>query len=168
MLKLLQSLFNDQRGSRYLYRFGEAYNQWFLLIFSILVGLFLFALDNTVVADVQPVIVQYFGAVDKVAWIATAFVIPGVPFMLAVGQIFQVVNAKWCYLIGIFVFELGSALCGMAPNIYVLIAGRVLAGAGATVIYIGSLFLISVNTREQERCKNLRWRLADADRRTLV
>jgi MFS family permease len=113
--------------------------------------LFLFALDNTIVADVQPAVVEQFQAVDKVAWLATAFIIPGVGFMLSVGQLFQVFNAKWCYVIGVIIFEIGSMLCGGAPNIYVLISGRAFAGAGATIIYIGSLFLISVNTTEKER-----------------
>jgi MFS family permease len=42
-------------------------------MFSFLVGLFLFALDNTIVADVQPAIVDEFQSVDKISWLATAF-----------------------------------------------------------------------------------------------
>lgn len=51
----------------------------------------------------------------------------------------------------VVIFEVGSALCGGAPNMNALIVGRVLAGLGATGIYTGSLFLISVNTTEEER-----------------
>jgi MFS family permease len=46
---------------------------------SFLIGLFLFALDNTIVADVQPAIVNEFQAVDKISWLATGF------FMAAAG-----------------------------------------------------------------------------------
>lgn len=42
-------------------------------MFAFLVGLFLFALDNTIVADVQPAIVDEFHSVDKIQWLATAF-----------------------------------------------------------------------------------------------
>jgi MFS family permease len=42
-------------------------------MFAFLVGLFLFALDNTIVADVQPAIVAEFHSVDKIEWLATAF-----------------------------------------------------------------------------------------------
>jgi len=42
-------------------------------MFSFLVGLFLCALDNTIVADVQPAIVGEFQSVDKIQWLATAF-----------------------------------------------------------------------------------------------
>ena len=71
--------------------------------------------------------------------------------MLPMGQFFQIFNAKWFYIIGVIVFEVGSAVCGAAPTMSALIVGRAIAGIGATAIYTGSLFLISVNTNEQER-----------------
>jgi len=49
-------------------------------MFAFLIGLFLFALDNTIVADVQPAIVNDFQSVDKISWLATAF------FMATVGM----------------------------------------------------------------------------------
>jgi hypothetical protein len=49
---------------------------------SFLIGLFLFALDNTIVADIQPAIVNDFQSVDKISWLATGF------FMAAAGNIF--------------------------------------------------------------------------------
>jgi MFS family permease len=121
------------------------------MVFSILIGLFLFALDNTIVADSQPVIVKDFAAVDKVAWLAAAFMIPGAALMLPMGQMFQVFNAKWLYILGVVVFEIGSAVCGGAPTMDILIAGRAIAGTGSTAIYTGSLFLITVFTSENER-----------------
>jgi MFS family permease len=48
-------------------------------MFAFLIGLFLFALDNTIVADVQPAIVNDFQSVDKISWLATGF------FMATVG-----------------------------------------------------------------------------------
>lgn len=51
----------------------------------------------------------------------------------------------------VVLFEVGSALCGASPNINALIVGRALAGIGAVGIYCGALFLISVNTSEEER-----------------
>jgi MFS family permease len=118
---------------------------------AILIGLFLFALDNTILADVQEKIVDEFGSVDKVAWLAVAFMIPTAGLTLPNGQIFQAFNAKWLYIFGVATFEAGSALCGAAPNIIVFIFARGIAGLGAAFIYSGSLFLITVNTNEMER-----------------
>lgn len=126
--------------------------KWFLIIVSILVGLFLFALDNTIVADIQPVIADHFQAVDKIAWLAAAFSLSATALTLPFGQFFQVFNAKWLYILSVVLFEVGSAICGAAPNMNALIIGRAIAGVGSIGIYTGSLFLISVNTSEQERC----------------
>lgn len=46
---------------------------WFLVVLSILISTFLFALDNTIVADVQPAIVERFGAITKLPWLSAAF-----------------------------------------------------------------------------------------------
>ena len=118
---------------------------------SILVGLFLFALDNTIVADVQPAIVEEFQSVDKIQWLATAFFLSGTALMLPFGRFYQIFNAKWFYIFSVALFEVGSAICGGAPNMNALIIGRAIAGIGATGIYTGSLFLLSVNTSEHER-----------------
>jgi MFS family permease len=120
-------------------------------------GLFLFSLDNTIVADVQPTIDEQFQSVDKIACVASAFFLSKAALTLSSGQFYQVFNAKWVYIISVFVFEAGSALCGAAPNINALIVGRVIGRIGATGMYIGSLFLLSVNTSEQERLPRLQW-----------
>ena len=125
--------------------------RWFLIVVSILVGLFLFALDNTIVADVQPAIVEEFQSVDKIQWLATAFFLSGTALMLPFGRFYQIFNAKWFYIFSVALFEVGSAICGGAPNMNALIIGRAIAGIGATGIYTGSLFLLSVNTSEHER-----------------
>jgi MFS family permease len=71
--------------------------------------------------------------------------------MLPFGQFFQIFNAKWFYILSVLVFEVGSAVCGGAPNMNALIIGRAVAGIGATGVYTGSLFLLSVNTSDRER-----------------
>ena len=49
--------------------------KWVLAVISILISTFLFALDNTIVADVQPAIVERFGQVDKLPWLSVAFLV---------------------------------------------------------------------------------------------
>lgn len=72
-------------------------------------------------------------------------------FVLPFGQFAMIFPAKWYYIAMVILFEVGSAICGAAPNINALIVGRVIAGIGAVGIYTGALFLISVNTSEEER-----------------
>ena len=52
--------------------------KWALVIIGILTSIFLFAIDNTIVADVQPDIIKAFpGSVDKLPWISVAFALGG-------------------------------------------------------------------------------------------
>lgn len=48
---------------------------WCLVVLSILSSTFLFSLDNTIVADVQPAIVRRFNATDKLPWLSVAFLL---------------------------------------------------------------------------------------------
>jgi len=57
--------------------------KWALLMTSFLIGLFLFSLDNTIVADIQPAIVDAFQSVDKITWLATGFFLPTVGMFLS-------------------------------------------------------------------------------------
>lgn len=49
--------------------------KWALVVLSILSSTFLFSLDNTIVADVQPAIVRQFASVDKLSWLPVAFLL---------------------------------------------------------------------------------------------
>lgn len=123
--------------------------KWVLVVTSILSSTFLFALDNTVVADVQPKIVDRFGQIEKLPWLPVAFLVAavstnliwyvdgynsGFDFSLTKwicrGKIYGQFNIKWLYLFCVFLFEVGSALCGAAPTMNAFIGGRVLAGLG--------------------------------------
>jgi hypothetical protein len=46
---------------------------WTLVIISILCSTFLFGLDNTIAADVQPAIIERFNSVNKISWVSVAF-----------------------------------------------------------------------------------------------
>jgi len=49
--------------------------RWFLVVVSLLSSTFFFGLDNTVVADLQPALVERFGSVDRLPWLSVAFLI---------------------------------------------------------------------------------------------
>ena len=48
---------------------------WGLVVISILSSTFLFSLDNTIVADIQPAIVREFDNIDKLSWLPVAFLL---------------------------------------------------------------------------------------------
>jgi MFS family permease len=71
--------------------------------------------------------------------------------MLTFGQFLTIANTKYLYLIAITVFELGSLICGVSPNINVLIFGRAVQGVGASGIFISVLTVIGQVTRLEDR-----------------
>ncbi|KAI1175440.1 major facilitator superfamily domain-containing protein [Nemania sp. FL0916] len=125
--------------------------KWYLTITAILFSIFLYALDNTVVADIQPVIIGEFGSVQKLSWLSVGFLLSATATNLVWGRLYTQYNAKWLYVFNVVLFEGGSALCGGAPNIDALIVGRALCGIGGAGLYVGCMTLIAMTTTMTER-----------------
>ncbi|KAJ2983069.1 hypothetical protein NQ176_g965 [Zarea fungicola] len=113
--------------------------KWTLVCICIYLSILIYGLDTTIAADIQGAVTQTFGAVDQLAWLGAGFALGSSATILPTGTLFNNFNQKWLYLSGILLFEAGSALCGAAPSMNALIIGRVLAGAGGTGIYLGTL-----------------------------
>lgn len=73
-----------------------------------------------------PIIVE-FDAVTKLAWLSVSFLIGAASTNLVWGKIYGQFNTKWLYIMNVFIFEVGSALCGAAPNMNAMIVGRAIA-----------------------------------------
>lgn len=125
--------------------------KWALAVFSVLISTFLFALDNTIVADIQPAIVERFGEVSKLSWLPVAFLVAAIGTNLFWGKMYSQFDAKYMYLFTVFLFEVGSAICGAANSMDLLIFGRALCGLGGVGLYAGVMTLLSVTTTEHER-----------------
>ena len=125
--------------------------KWFVTCIAIYLTAFLYGLDTTIAADVQPEIIKSFGAVANLPWIGIGFPLGSVAVILPVGYAFGTFQIKTIYLASIVLFEVGSALCGAAPTMQVFIIGRVIAGAGGAGTYLGVLNYLSVFTSIQER-----------------
>ncbi|RAL14075.1 MFS general substrate transporter [Aspergillus homomorphus CBS 101889] len=124
--------------------------KWVIIVSAILSSTFLFALDNTVVANVEPDIIESFGEIEKMPWIGAAFNLGGIA-ILPWGKAYGVFNVKWLYLLHVVLFEAGSALCGASPNMNALIIGRVIAGVGGSGMYVGCITYLAVTTTDNER-----------------
>ncbi|KAK4240607.1 major facilitator superfamily-domain-containing protein [Achaetomium macrosporum] len=124
--------------------------KWFFAYISVLSTVFLFALDGTIVADVQPQIVDTFGDVAKLPWIGVAMSL-GTISILPHGKALGVFNVKWYYLICVLGFEVGSVICGAAPNMDALIVGRLILGIFGSGVYSGSLTVVALTTSNRER-----------------
>ncbi|KAL2194194.1 major facilitator superfamily domain-containing protein [Corynascus similis CBS 632.67] len=124
--------------------------KWFIIFTSLMSTVLLFALDNTIVATIQPSIVEDFNDQGSLAWIGVSFVL-GQVVILPVGKAYGMFSMKILFIINLILFELGSAICGAASNMNAIIVGRVIAGIGGAGVYVGVLTYISVLTTPIER-----------------
>ncbi|KAG9039579.1 hypothetical protein FRB95_009159 [Tulasnella sp. JGI-2019a] len=122
-----------------------------LIFVGMLMSIFLVALDQTIVATAIPRIASDFNALEQVTWIASGYFLTQSGLILTYGQLLAVANTKWVYLWAIVIFEIGSLICGVAPNINVLIFGRAFAGCGAAGIFVSALAILARISRIEQR-----------------
>ncbi|KAJ7227691.1 putative MFS multidrug transporter [Mycena rebaudengoi] len=114
-----------------------------LLVVALCLSVFLVALDNTIIATAIPKITDHFQSLDDVGWYGSAYFLATAATQLAFGKCYTVLPIKWVYITAIVFFEVGSALCGAAPNSDALIVGRAIAGMGSAGIFSGALIIIA-------------------------
>lgn len=67
------------------------------------------------------------------------------------GKAYKYFDLKWTFLVALFIFEVGSALCGAAPNAEALIVGRAIAGLGAAGLGSGAYTIIAFSAPPSRR-----------------
>ncbi len=105
---------------------------------SLLVVMFLSAMDQTIVGTALPTIVGDLGGASHMAWIITAYTLAITVTMPIYGKIGDLVGRKNLFLVAIALFLIGSALCGTASSMGELIAYRALQGLGGGGLMISS------------------------------
>jgi len=111
----------------------ESYKWWVLA--NVMIGTFMAVLDATIVNVALPKIMASFGiTVDKAEWVITAYMLVFAVMLSTSGWIADHFGYKRTYLLALFLFTLGSCLCGMAWNENALIAFRIIQGSGAGLL----------------------------------
>ena len=105
---------------------------------SLLVVMFLSAMDQTIVGTALPTIVGDLGGASHMAWILTAYTLAITVAMPVYGKLGDLVGRKNLFLVAIGLFLAGSALCGTASGMAQLIVYRALQGLGGGGLMISS------------------------------
>jgi EmrB/QacA subfamily drug resistance transporter len=116
-----------------------------LIMLSLYIAIFLVALDRTIMGPAVPAITNEFKSIGDIGWYGSAYMLTSCGFILLYGRIYTFFPTKPVFLSGIFLFEVGSAVCGAAQSSLMLIVGRAIAGFGSSSIYTGAI-LILLNT----------------------
>ncbi|CAG8557374.1 289_t:CDS:10 [Scutellospora calospora] len=127
--------------------------QLFLVFIGLALAIFLAALDQTIVATALPAIAIDFNAFDQISWVGTAYLLTATAFQPTYGKLSDIFGRKPVFLSAIFLFEIGSLLCGLSINMTMLIISRAVAGLGGGGILGLVLIIISEIVPIHERGK---------------
>jgi DHA2 family multidrug resistance protein len=137
--------------------------RWFVLA-NVMVGTFMAVLDATIVNVGLPKMMAAFGvSVDKIEWVLTAYLLVFAVVLPSSGWIADHLGYKKTYFLGLLLFTTGSLLCSFSANENMLIAFRVLQGAGAGFIMPVGMAIITREFPPEKRGMALGfWGIASA------
>ncbi|KAH7132101.1 major facilitator superfamily domain-containing protein [Dendryphion nanum] len=110
---------------------------------ALCLSVFCMALDNTIIATAIPRITDQFKTLNDVGWYGSSYLLTTCATQLIYGKFYTFYSIKWVYLSALFIFEVGSLICGVSPNSTALILGRAIAGVGAAGIFSGAILIIA-------------------------
>ena len=123
------------------------------ILFAILLGLFLSALDQTIVGTAMPRILTDLSGIELYTWVVTIYLLTSTVTGPIYGKLSDQFGRKRLLLFGVAVFLIGSFLSGLSQNMVELIFFRGLQGLGAGALFPISLAVIGDLFSPQERGK---------------
>jgi DHA2 family multidrug resistance protein len=117
-----------------------------------MIGTFMAVLDATIVNVSLPKIMSSFGVgLDKIEWVLTAYMLAMAVALPTSGWLADRFGYKKLYFLGLFLFTLGSLMCGNSSDENMLIISRVVQGLGAGTIQPLGMAIISREFPPQQR-----------------
>jgi len=127
------------------------------IIGALLLGLFLAALDQTIVSTALPTIVADLHGETHLSWVVTSYLLSTTASTPLWGKLGDQYGRKGFFQAAIVIFLLGSALSGLSASMTELIAFRALQGLGGGGLFVGTQAIIGdvVSPRERGRYQGL-------------
>ena len=120
---------------------------------AVLLGIFLSALDQTIVGTALPVIVSDLQGNDVYVWAFTAYILTATVSGPIYGKLSDLFGRRPLFMIGVVIFLLGSILSGLSQEMWQLIAFRGIQGLGAGALFPIALAIIGDIFAPSERGK---------------
>lgn len=108
--------------------------KWYVMI-AVVAGILLATVDGSIVNVALPTLVDSLETTfNRVQWVSIAYLVAAVTLTLGAGRLGDIFGKRTLYSTGFAVFTVASVLCGLAPTVGWLIAGRVLQAVGSAMI----------------------------------
>lgn len=122
-----------------------------VIVMALFLSIFLVALDQTIIGTAIPKITDQFNSIPDIGWYGSAYFLTSTALQPSFGKIYKTFDIKYSYLTAIFIFEVGSLICGVAPSSKALIVGRAIAGIGVAGLFSGALVILAKTVRLAKR-----------------
>jgi EmrB/QacA subfamily drug resistance transporter len=124
---------------------------------ALMLGMFLAALDQTIVSTALPTIVGDLGGLNHLSWVVTSYLLASTVSTPIYGKLGDMIGRKPVFLAAILIFLAGSMLAGLSQSMGELIGFRALQGIGAGGLMVGAQAIIAdiVPPRERGRYMGL-------------
>lgn len=122
-----------------------------VIMAAVYLAIFLVTLDQNIISTAIPRITDEFHSINDIGWYGTAYLLTMCTFQLLMGKIYKFYPAKPLFLTGMLLFEIGSAVCGAAPNSIAFIIGRAIQGLGSAVLFSGVMVIMFMTVPLQQR-----------------
>jgi len=127
-----------------------------LVLFTLCLGFFMILLDTTIVNIAIPDMIDRLDAsLDQILWILNAYILVYAVLLITAGRLGDLFGPKRLFIIGLVVFTLASAACGIAQNPGQLIIFRIIQGIGGALLTPQTLSVILNRAAEIARSKTL-------------
>ncbi len=113
-----------------------------IIMFSVMSGLFLSALDQTIVATALPKIVESFGGIHLLSWVVSSYLLTSTATIIVYGKLSDIHGRKLFFMLGIGIFLFGSILSGLSQNMWELIIFRAIQGIGGGAIMVNAMAIV--------------------------
>jgi EmrB/QacA subfamily drug resistance transporter len=118
---------------------------------ALMLGMFLAALDQTIVSTALPTIVGDLGGLDHLSWVVTSYLLATTASTPLYGKLGDMYGRKPVFLAAILIFLAGSLLSGLSQSMGELIGFRALQGLGAGGLMVGAQAIIAEIVPPRER-----------------
>jgi EmrB/QacA subfamily drug resistance transporter len=129
------------------------HRQIITILVALMMGMFLAALDQTIMATATRTIADDLNGFNLQAWATTAFLITSTISTPLYGKLSDIYGRRPFFLFAIGIFIVGSMLCGLSQNMYELAAFRAIQGVGAGGLMSLALAIIGDIVPPRERAK---------------
>ncbi|HEY5059086.1 MAG TPA: MDR family MFS transporter [Gaiellaceae bacterium] len=110
---------------------------------ALMLGMFLAALDQTIVSTALPTIVGDLGSLNHLSWVVTSYLLATTVSTPIYGKLGDMYGRKPVFLAAILIFLAGSMLAGLSQSMTALIGFRALQGAGAGGLMVSAQAIIA-------------------------